>query len=89
MIFLPIGNFTIKKNFCAGWKIYEKLINVQYLIRMCRLEKFKKINKRACTAIRGRGKITWTNIFNCSASNTHSTRLEHAKKLFIRKFPLK
>ena len=38
---------------------------------------------------RGWGKIIWTNIFNCSASNTHSTRLEHAKKLFIRKFPLK
>ena len=38
---------------------------------------------------RGWVKIICTNIFNCSASNTHSTRLGHAKKLFIRKFPLK
>ena len=38
---------------------------------------------------RGRAKIICTNIFNCSASNTHSTCLGHAKKLFIRKFPLK
>ena len=38
---------------------------------------------------RGWGKIICTNIFNCSASNTHSARLGHAKKLFIRKFPLK
>ena len=38
---------------------------------------------------RGWTKIICTNIFNCSASNTHSTRLRHAIKLFIRKFPLK
>ena len=39
--------------------------------------------------VREWGKIICTNIFNCSASNTHSARLGHAKKLFIRKFPLK
>ena len=38
---------------------------------------------------RGWCKIICTNTFNCSDSNTHSTRLGHAKKLFIRKFPLK
>ena len=45
--FRPICTF-----FCADCRISEKIINVQYLIRACRLEKILKINKRACMAIR-------------------------------------
>ena len=39
--------------FCADCRISEKIINVQCLIRACRLEKILKINKPACMAITG------------------------------------
>ena len=36
----------------AGWKLSSKLINVQDLIRVCRVENDIEISKRACTFIR-------------------------------------
>ena len=36
----------------GGWKIFEKLINGETLIRLSRVEKIPKINKRACPFIR-------------------------------------
>ena len=43
----PGNYFKTEYNKRAGWKISQKLINVQDVIRLCRLEFFKKLIKRA------------------------------------------
>ena len=54
------------KNVQAG-KNKKKIINVQYLIRVCMLEKIQEKNKRACTFIRevrvGRYLLFFSSIF--------------------------
>ena len=58
-------------NECAGWKLSSKLINVQDLIRVCRVENDIEIYKRACTFIRY--SRVCTNLFRSSASNGSSS----------------